>query len=63
MVDKKVYKTDYESEFSKFFSEQTFENRNESIAVTSEIEKYSNINKYRDSSEHPNSRNKLWTGF
>ena len=63
MIDKKVYKTDYVSEFTQFFNKLTVENNSDSVDVVAEVEKYNRINKLRDNPEYPDSRNKLWTDF
>ena len=61
MIDKKIYRTNYESEFTGFFKELTV--ADESVAVTSEITKFSKINKLRDNAGKADSRDKLWEGF
>ena len=63
MIDKKVYKTDYESEFTEFFNTLSSKPEPESVAMTAEKAKYSKINKMRDTENKVSTRNKLWKGF
>ncbi len=63
MIDKKVYKTDYESEFTEFFNSLSGIEEPESVDVVSEIKKYSKIDQLRDNAGKSNSRDKLWEGF
>ena len=63
MSDKKVYKTDYESEFTTFFKTMPAENKTASKSVTAEVKKYTTINKLRDNVSINNTRNKIWEGF
>ena len=61
MVDKKVYKTDYQSEFTQFSKEL---NQNpENPGVKAETKKYSRIIDLRDNKKAKNSRNKIWENF
>jgi len=62
MIDPKVYKTDYESEFTSFFKELPAD-QVESVDASVEKEKYSKLNKLRDKSGTADSRDKLWEGF
>ncbi len=61
MVDKKVYKTDYQSEFSKFSKDLVQDQNNP--AVKAETTKYSRVNDLRDNKKSQNSRTKLWENF
>jgi len=63
MIDEKVYKTDYESEFTSFFKELSSKDLVESKNVNLEVETYSMLNNLRDNSDNPDSRNKLWEDF
>ena len=63
MIDKKVYKDDYESEFTGFFKTLSGLKEPESVDVNSEVNTYSVINKLRDNADVADSRNKLWEGF
>jgi len=63
MIDEKVYKTDYESEFTSFFKELSSKDLVESKSVNLEVETYSMLNNLRDNSDNPDSRNKLWEDF
>lgn len=63
MSDSKVYKTDYESEFTAFFKTVSTDNKAESEAVTAEVNKYSRVNKLRDNVSINNTRDKIWEGF
>ncbi len=62
MIDKKVYKDDYESEFTGFFKSLSIDN-SKSKGVNTEINTYSVINKLRDNADIADSRNKLWEDF
>ena len=61
MVDKKVYKTDYQSDFTKFY--KTMESQPENPAVKAETQKYSKVNELRDNKKPKTSRTKLWENF
>ena len=61
MVDKKVYKTDYESDFTKFSKDLEQDQNNP--AVKAETVKYDRVNDLRDNKKAKNSRNKLWENF
>ena len=63
MVDQKVYKTDYESEFTVFFKELSSVDEPKSEAKQAEVAKYSKINKMRDTENKELTRNKLWKDF
>ena len=63
MSDSKVYKTDYESEFTAFFKTVSPENKAASKSATAEVAKYKNINKLRDNKSSGNTRDKIWEGF
>jgi len=61
MVDKKVYKTDYQSEFTEFFEKLDVDS--ETVGVTEEREIYDEVIRLRDTKGVKNSRNKLWEKF
>ena len=61
MTDKKVYKTDYASDFTQFFEKLDIEVDNP--AVDAEVEKYDRVFKLRDTKNVKNNRNKLWDDF
>ena len=63
MIDQKVYKTDYISEFSEFLNEISLKDEPVSIAKTAEIKIYTKVNKLRDNAGITDNRNKLWEGF
>ncbi|MFT5519883.1 MAG: hypothetical protein ACI9IA_000467 [Enterobacterales bacterium] len=63
MVDQKVYKTDYESEFTDFFKSLSSADEPSSTAKQAEIKKYTKINKMRDTENKVSTRNKLWKDF
>ena len=63
MIDQKVYKIDYVSEFSEFLAELSTVDEPKSVARDSEIKTYSQVNKLRDTAGVTDSRNKLWEGF
>ena len=63
MVDQKVYKTDYESEFTDFFKGLSSTDEPSSKAKQAEITKYTKINKMRDSESKISTRNKIWKDF
>ena len=63
MVDKKVYKTDYNSEFSDFFSTLNSKEEPVSIAKQAEKAKYKRINMMRDKTNNSSTRTKLWKEF
>ena len=63
MIDKKVYKTDYQSEFTEFFNDLSTKDEPKSEAMIAEQKKYSEINKLRDNVQKTPTRNKLWKGF
>ncbi|PCJ49914.1 MAG: hypothetical protein COA74_03725 [Gammaproteobacteria bacterium] len=63
MIDKKVYKTDYESEFTAFFNTLSSKKEPVSVAMDAEKAKYSKINKMRDTESKVSTRNKLWKNF
>jgi hypothetical protein len=62
MVDKKVYKTDYESDFTQFFKKLDIKS-SDNPAVEAEVEKYDRVFKLRDTKNVKDSRTKLWEGF
>lgn len=61
MVDKKVYKTDYQSDFTKFY--KTMDAQPDNPAVKAETNKYSKVNSLRDSKQAKTNRAKLWENF
>ena len=61
MADKKVYKTDYESDFTQFF--KSLDMKIENPAVDAEKAKYDDVFKRRDSKSVKSTRNKLWENF
>lgn len=61
MVDKKVYKTDYESDFTKFSKGLDQDQNNP--AVKAETVKYDRVIDLRDNKKAKNNRNKLWDNF
>ena len=61
MADKKVYKTDYQSDFTKFFKEADIQVEN--VAVDAEVEKYAKVFDQRDKVKTKSSRLKLWENF
>jgi hypothetical protein len=63
MVDQKVYKTDYESEFTDFFKNLSTTDEPSSIAKQAEITKYTKIIKMRDTENKVSTRNKIWKDF
>ena len=63
MIDKKIYRTDYESEITGFFKELSSADEPESAGVTYEVSKYSKIGELRDNAGNTDSRDKLWEGF
>ncbi len=63
MIDEKVYKTDYESEFTAFFKQISEKAEPESKNVNSERTIYAELNHLRDHADNPDSRNKLWEDF
>ncbi len=63
MIDKKVYKTDYESEFTEFLNQISEKTEPESKNVNSERAIYAELNHLRDHADNPDSRNKLWEDF
>ena len=63
MVDQKVYKTDYESEFTDFFKGLSSTDDASSKAKQEEIKKYTKINKMRDTENKVSTRNKIWKDF
>jgi len=63
MVDPKVYKTDYESEFTGFFNDLSSNDEPISTAKEAEVAKYTKINKMRDTENNVSTRNKLWKDF
>ena len=63
MVDKKVYKTDYKSDFTSFFQKQEFKEPDTNLAVNAEKDKYDEVFDLRDNSNQKDSRNKLWENF
>ena len=63
MIDQKVYKTDYISEFTEFFDGLSNVDEPKSFAKESEIKTYSQVNKLRDTAGVSDSRNKLGEGF
>jgi hypothetical protein len=63
MVDQKVYKTDYESEFTGFFKSLSSTDEPISKDQQAEIKKYTKINKMRDTENKVSTRNKLWKDF
>ncbi len=63
MVDEKVYKTDYESEFTTFIKHYSACNGSQSEAVKLERDTYTVLNNLRDNPDNPQSRNKLWEDF
>lgn len=63
MSDEKVYKIDYESEFTTFFQTVSVDNKTESEAAVAEVKKYKSLNKLRDNVSTKNTRNKIWEGF
>ena len=62
MIDKKVYKDDYESEFTGFFKALSIDD-SESKGVNDEINTYSVVDKLRDNADITDSRIKLWEDF
>ena len=62
-IDHKVYKTDYESEFTSFFKNLSLTDEPESPAKKKEEQLYREINKSRDSTRDVSSRNKIWEDF
>ena len=63
MVDQKVYKTDYESEFTDFFKSLSSTAEPSSKAKQAEITKYTKIIKMRDTENKVSTRNKIWKDF
>ena len=63
MVDKKVYKTDYKSDFTSFFQTHEFKEPDTHKAVNAEKDKYAGVFELRDNSNQKDSRNKLWENF
>jgi len=63
MIDKKVYKIDYESEFTEFFKQISDKDEPESKNVNDERRIYAELNQLRDQADNPDSRNKLWEDF
>jgi len=63
MIDKKIYKTDYESEFTGFFNELDSAVLNDSAGVKSEVSTFKKINDLRDNADGLGGRNKIWEDF
>ena len=63
MIDNKVYKTDFQSEFSEFFKTVSDETKAESEAVISEVNTYSKVNQLRDNVDTSAHRFRIWEGF
>jgi len=63
MMDKKVYKTDYESEFTEFFKKVSEKDEPEPKNVNREKKLYDELNHLRDNADNPEGRNKLWEDF
>ena len=61
MVDKKVYKTDYQSDFTQFFEKADIEVNNP--AVNEEKAKYDRVFELRDEKKKKTNRLKLWENF
>lgn len=61
MADKKVYKTDYQSDFAKFFKDADIQVEN--VAVDEEKEKYARVFDLRDKVKAKTNRLKLWENF
>jgi len=61
VADKKVYKTDYQSDFTKFFNEAAIDEPN--VAVDEEKEKYARVFDLRDKLKQKTNRLKLWEHF
>ena len=61
VTDKKVYNTDYQSEFTQFFTEANIQVDN--VAVDAEKEKYARVFDLRDKEKKKTKRLKLWENF
>ena len=61
MVDKKVYKTDYESDFTKFSKDLNQDPNNP--AVKAETVTYDRVIDLRDNKKAKDTRDKLWENF
>lgn len=62
-IDKKIYKTDYESDFATYYDHIEVGDEAESEDIKLEVETYSKIEDWRDHVCEHETRNKLWENF